>query len=171
MPVDDDPNPDKLSGAAPLPDLPGTPGELNEEMHEAQVAEFGDPEEWQMNTRVGPEPSPVCAFPSLFFMGYVTCSLPQGGFRQVAPRNCGTGYGGAAMLKLVQSFYDPDAALFYDWPADDAYGGGYTPNRKVPWIRSKGTQANVGFMLEYFTHGYPPGKCMAAALAEFRPVE
>src|SRR5215467_11219973 len=141
-----------------LPAIPGTAQELSDDMRAAQIAQFGDPNDWEMNTRVGDEPSPVCAFPSLYFLGYVVISLPQGGFRQEAPRQCGTGYAAAAMLKLVQANLDPDAYIFFDWPQDDEYGGGYAANRKVPWMQapSLGTKANVGLQCEYFTHGYPP---------------
>jgi|SRR5215510_2918570 len=159
---------DLKDSIAQLPAIPGTAQELSDEMRECQIAEFGPPDNWQMNTRIGPEPSPVCAFPSLYFLGYVTVSLPQGGFRQEAPRYCGTGYAAATMLRLVQDNYDPDAKMYYDWPQDDEYGGGYAANRKVPWIKAKGGKANVGLQCEYFTHGYPPDKCLAAALGEFR---
>ena len=151
-----------------LPSLPATPEEFNNDMREAQIAEFGDPDGWQMNTRTGPEPSPVCAFPSLYFLGYVTVSLPQGGFRQEAPRYCGTGYAAAVMLSFTQKYFDADASMYYDWPQDDEYGGGYSSNRKVPWLKSGSKKANVGLMSEYFTHNYPSGKAMVAALAEFR---
>jgi len=164
---------DKLKDSiSQLPAVPATAQELSDEMRECQIQEFGPPDDWNVNTRTGDEPSPVCPFPSLYFLGYVVASLPQGGIQQQAPRYCATGYGAAAMLKLTQANYDPDAAIFFDWPQGSAYGGGYTVNRKVPWIRSsRGTRANCGLQLEYFTHGYPPDKCLQAAMAEFRPEE
>jgi len=146
--------------------------DLAKDMHDAQLSQFGPSDYWVMNTRTGPEPSPVCAFPSVFFNDTVTVALPQGGFRQEAPRYCASSNGAGRMLDLVQSASElmagPKPELFDDWPQGSMYGGGYTPSEKVPWIRLGERVANVGLQLEYFTHGYPGEKALIAALGEFR---
>jgi len=144
-------------------------------MQTAQEEQFGNPDNWVMNTRTGPEPSPVCAFPSKYFNDTVTVSLPQGGYRQEAPRYCASSTGAGKMLDLVEAAAEalgaPKPELFDDWPqGPGSAGGGYTPSEKVPWIRIGNRTANCGLQLEYFTHGYPGEKALIAALGEFREV-
>ncbi len=138
--------------------------ELAREMSAAQLAEFG------------PDPG-VATFPSQFFRSdvYVYQGNPNqqgkeisGTRTQVRPRYCATTEGAAQASEMLGGAAETPLLCPLN-PAGLQFGWQTTAN--VPYLvflrnGVKGAPINAGFILDYFTHGYPSDLALQMAQAE-----
>lgn len=126
-----------------------TPEQLNEEMKAAQLDQFG------------PDPG-VATFPSKFFRYdvFVYQGDPKGNEvastrTQVRPSYCATEYGAQAIQSIMGGTLSELCPLN---PAGLQFGWQTTDN--TPYLSFGGQPVNAAFLLDYFTHGYPPSLAM-----------
>jgi len=137
--------------------------DLDKEMKQAQLEEFG------------PDPG-VATFPSKFFRSdvYVYQGDPDGkektGTRtQVRPRYCATNYG----ADLVSTVLGDAAEIVNLCPLNPAgLQFGWQTTADTPYLifegagGKQGAPINAGFLLDYWTHGYPADLALQMAQME-----
>ena len=138
--------------------------DLAKEMSAAQLEEFG------------PDPG-VATFPAVFFRDdvYVYQGDPNQQGKEIAgtrtlvrPRYCATTYGAAQVSELLGGAAETPMLNPLN-PAGLQYG--WTTTANVPYLvflrnGVKGAPINAGFILDYFTHGYPSDLALQMAQAE-----